>query len=395
MKNIILIVALLPLLIASCGGKSGTESTYPIVKGEIANADGENAVLVVFEDQAERIIDSVQILDGKFEIEADTNALREYILIVGQQEMPIILFMDQTTEVVTVKGSLPGIGENYTVEGSQDSKYIRDYLTFLKPFFEDEKLLYMELNQTNPQDTAKVMNLLGKLDSISAIQRDYAIEHIEANPSSPSSWMMLRELIPASGLLNFNKEDISYFELVAKGLREKYPDSEYPALIEKDIESLNAQLNQLNNPQFNAPIGAKEFEYAPEIVMNDRDGNPQALSSLKGKVVLIDFWASWCGPCRQENPNVVKAYEKYKDKGFTVFSVSLDEKKDAWLNAIQADNLAWPNHVSELTGWQTKAVTDYGINGIPATFLIDQEGKVIGRNLRGPQLEQKLQSIFG
>jgi thiol-disulfide isomerase/thioredoxin len=98
-------------------------------------------------------------------------------------------------------------------------------------------------------------------------------------------------------------------------------------------------------------------------------------SDLKGKVVLIDFWASWCGPCRAENPNVVRLYEKYKNKGFTVFSVSLDDEKSKWKDAIRKDNLSWPTHVSDLKGWKSPVVTSYGFDGIPFTVLVNKEGK--------------------
>jgi thiol-disulfide isomerase/thioredoxin len=119
------------------------------------------------------------------------------------------------------------------------------------------------------------------------------------------------------------------------------------------------------------------------------------LSELKGQVVLLDFWASWCGPCRAENPNVVQNYQKYKDAGFTVMSVSLDSNKDKWLAAIAADQLVWPNHVSDLGGWKSKVAVLYGVQSIPFTVLLDQEGRVIATNLRGAALEQTLQQIFG
>ncbi|MCB0476862.1 MAG: TlpA family protein disulfide reductase [Crocinitomicaceae bacterium] len=134
---------------------------------------------------------------------------------------------------------------------------------------------------------------------------------------------------------------------------------------------------------------------APDIVQNDVDGNERKLSDLKGKVVLLDFWASWCGPCRRENPTVVKLYQKYKDKGFTVFSVSLDTDKTRWMGAIKQDGLVWENHVSDLLGWKNTAAKLYGVGSIPSTFLLDKEGKIIGKNLRGFALEEKLKEIFG
>jgi thiol-disulfide isomerase/thioredoxin len=118
------------------------------------------------------------------------------------------------------------------------------------------------------------------------------------------------------------------------------------------------------------------------------------LSSLRGSIVLLDFWASWCRPCRGENPNVVRLYKKYKNKGFTVFSVSLDEDPAAWKQAIAMDGLAWPNHVSDLKGWETPLVKTYQFDGIPHTVLIGKDGKIIATGLRGEALEQKLEELL-
>ncbi len=133
---------------------------------------------------------------------------------------------------------------------------------------------------------------------------------------------------------------------------------------------------------------------APEIDLPGIDGKNRKLSSLKGKVVLIDFWASWCGPCRKENPNVIKAYQKYHPKGFEIFSVSLDNNADKWKEAIKTDGLIWPDHVSDLKGWQTVTTQTYQYNSIPFTVLIDKEGKIIAKGLRGPQLEAKLAELL-
>lgn len=133
---------------------------------------------------------------------------------------------------------------------------------------------------------------------------------------------------------------------------------------------------------------------APEISMKDPDGNTRRLSDLRGKVVLIDFWASWCGPCRHENPNVVSLYKKYHDKGFEIYSVSLDKEKGKWLKAIKDDGLIWPNHVSDLSGWVSSGGKTYGVMSIPNTVLVGRDGKIIARNLRGGDLERKLQDIF-
>ena len=137
----------------------------------------------------------------------------------------------------------------------------------------------------------------------------------------------------------------------------------------------------------------KVGQQAPEIILPGLTGDSVRLGDLKGKVVLVDFWASWCGPCRAENPNVVRAYSKYKGKGFEILAVSLDDRKDKWLAAIQADNLSW-THVSDLKGWKNAAAELYSIRAIPQNLLIDPQGKIIAKNLRGEALETKLGEIM-
>ena len=136
-------------------------------------------------------------------------------------------------------------------------------------------------------------------------------------------------------------------------------------------------------------------EKAPEIELTSNTGKKINLTDLKGKVVLVDFWASWCGPCRRENPNVIKEYALYEKDGFTVMSVSLDTDKAKWMDAIKADNLSWTNHISDLKGWQSDIARSYQVQGIPFTVLIDKEGNIIKTNLRGEALHEELKRIFG
>ena len=166
---------------------------------------------------------------------------------------------------------------------------------------------------------------------------------------------------------------------VITALHEKYPEH----LIVKERWDL------MNSPASKIAIGA----IAPDLEFPDPDGKMRKLSDLRGKVVLLDFWASWCGPCRRENPNVTNIYSQYHDKGFEVFSVSLDSDAASWKRAIEADKLVWPNHVSDLKKWQSQAAAIYGVRSIPSTFLLDKEGRIVQRNLRGADLERAVKQL--
>jgi thiol-disulfide isomerase/thioredoxin len=153
---------------------------------------------------------------------------------------------------------------------------------------------------------------------------------------------------------------------------------------------------QAEEPALGTNIGNK----APDLIGTSNTGKELKLSDTKGKLVLLDFWASWCGPCRRENPSVVAAYQKYKDKkfkdgkGFTIFSVSLDRDNAAWLSGITQDNLTWPYHISDLKGWYSKHAAIYGVRSIPGNFLLDGNGIILARDLRGPALEAELVKLL-
>ena len=175
------------------------------------------------------------------------------------------------------------------------------------------------------------------------------------------------------------EKEFAFLKELADKFQQELPDSRYT---QQFVEQINA-LSRL-------AIGMT----APDIALPSPEGDTVRLSSLRGNYVMVDFWAAWCKPCRMENPNVVRLYEEYKDKGFEIYGVSLDRTKDAWVDAIAQDDLTW-KHVSDLQYFNSEAASLYNINAIPATVLLDKEGKIIAKNLRGQALEDKLAEIFG
>jgi len=181
---------------------------------------------------------------------------------------------------------------------------------------------------------------------------------------------------------------------MAEAYQKTYADSPFGASAARQYTQIAKGFEEYKEFAKNGGGAKTSGEKAPEIALPNPGGKIMRLSELRGKYVLVDFWASWCGPCRKENPNVVKMYDKYHAKGFEIFSVSLDKDPESWKRAIASDNLKWQYHVSDLKQWDSSVIPLYGIESIPFTILLNPKGEILAVNLRGAQLEQKLSEIF-
>jgi peroxiredoxin len=243
------------------------------------------------------------------------------------------------------------------------------------------------------QDSPAMTQIQNDFSQASATQdlsriQDLQIEYMNLiNQGYDQVAAILKEQPASLGLINILMESNSldrdrYFDLyvsTAEKLKKEWPDYEVTKEFNEYVEILKV-----------TAVGVM----APEIELPNPEGTEVKLSSLRGKYVLVDFWAKWCGPCRRENPNVVRAYNKFKDKGFEVFGVSLDRTKEDWLQAIAEDGLTW-THVSDLKYFESQAAKDYNITAIPFSILVDPQGKIIAKNLRGRALDKKLEEVLG
>ncbi|WP_373522614.1 redoxin domain-containing protein [Aquiflexum sp.] len=365
--NISCFIVLLTLFSCSTGDKRVFDGTIK-VSGTLTNAPEGKPVLSQFVDDSNEAIDELELKSGgKFEYELKLEGPGFYELNLMDKKIVRLALYDQDVQIFYDFDD----ENSLKIEGSEDSKNMLKIESIMTEYQEKLNELndaYFEAMSKRDQEAIKAIQ--NKAMEMESVQGQKVKETLEEMRGSFAA-------MAGISLLNL-KNDFLFVDQLVSELNEKYPDT-------KMIQVMGNQLNEMRA----LSIG----QIAPEISLPDPDGNLVNLSDLRGKYVLIDFWAAWCRPCRQENPNVVKLYNEYNEKGFEVFGVSLDRTKDAWVKAIAEDELTW-THVSDLKYFNSAAAALYQINAIPATYMLDPEGKIIAKDLRGASLENKLKEIF-
>ena len=371
---------------------SGCKNNINEINGKLINSlKGDYIILDELMSNELLSVDSVPVADdGTFSIRREIGFPSFYLLKTSDSNfLTMLLEPGEKLEITAHRDSL-----NYPVSlsGSKGTELMASYNIKLRETIDRLSALrniYME-NLDKPE-LPLVMERLdsmaqGYLSEINMFTRKY----IDDNISSLVSLVALYAQVAPGEYILSPQNDLEYYVKVDSSMWSLYPDYEPVRSLHDQVADLVALVREQGDPGL-LPAGGLE---APEIALPGPQGDTIRLSSTRGSVVLLDIWAAWCGPCRRENPNLVKAYDLYHNSGFEIYQVSIDTTREAWMKGIEEDKLGKWIHVSDLKYWNSVVVPLYNIESIPANFLLDRDGKIIASNLRGEMLHQKLAEIF-
>ncbi|MFM8596513.1 MAG: TlpA family protein disulfide reductase [Flavobacteriales bacterium] len=352
------------------------------ISGQIKDAGGLQLFLEAPSDRGVIAVAQTEIdADGHFELPANIPGLGLYNLRLNDLNGTVLWLPLQANDRIKINCSRQNFGSKPGLSGVKWASSYQAMLNQTNQFEAFQKGL--QANMAN-LDQALVE---AKYDIAKQAYENFCAHLIQKDLDSPLNILLSMNLLPTTGFENWNAKHLATLEQLAQAYQKTFSG-------QTASQNMAAQYQQIEDAYFNYSSTINGSMPAPEIALPDPSGKTRSLSSLKGKYVLIDFWASWCGPCKSEMPNVVKLYQKYQNKNFTVLSVSLDEDANKWKEAISSWGMTWPNHVSDLKGWKSNLPQTYQFDGIPYTVLVNPDGNVIGTNLRGDKLVKKLAEIF-
>jgi peroxiredoxin len=379
MKMKYLLVIAFLVTVSACNNSGSGKLT---INGELKDAPATKAYLelINYDNTPPLVIDSVTLSNGKFTLKGET--VEESLLQIrfpAEQTAPL-LFVVSDAGTINFKGNWND-ARSLRITGSKASERLRLFVDSLTVTQQKLYTVQTQIQQgAGLPDSAKMLMQQQAQQMVDAFTT--YVKQTAAQDKSPVVSMFAVSLNTGKSI---PENETAYNDLL-----KRFPKhAGVQSVVKQFRESVAASNNQQKAEEAKPGVG----KIAPDFSLPDVNGKTISLSSFKGKYVLIDFWASWCGPCRAENPNVVSAFNKYKNKNFTILGVSLDKTKEAWLQGIKEDGLTW-THVSDLKFWESSVVPLYGINGIPYNILVDPEGKIIATELRGSNLENVLAQIL-
>ena len=396
------------LLILLAGGcqSDGSNGQGNIVEGILLGANGQNVEIELKKWMPGKDGKSGQFIaidatysdsEGHFKLDPQRPLPMDFYQIMVSKTKAMVVVMDSTKHL-HIEATVPNAGYivNAEIKGFKAAQEASEYYSTAMPL--QDRMSMMRVGMQQARDAAKKQALSNQSVQIQSEISSWAKSFIAEHPGSPACLGPLEHLDIRPNMVVFKE--------VLESTKSALGGGAYHQILSSVIQGEEAKMQAATNTRTiptgngaNKPRPQKNSRYtvgdqAPDIVMNDPTGKPRKLSDLRGKVVLVDFWASWCGPCRRENPSVVRAYQQYQSKGFEIFSVSLDKDLARWTGAIAQDQLEWPNHVCDLKGWSNEAARAYGVSSIPHAVLIDQEGTIVATHLRGGALIAQLQQLL-